>query len=120
MTKPLKRGINLIEMKEKINKHIDDLFRDFLMEMEEDFKIDIKEDEPVFPIEVVCKLADLHYWTLRSIIKEGLIAPKKVGKKKMLFSKHDIKKVECVKFLMEKKGVNLQGIKMFFEISSFE
>ena len=101
-------------------RHIDDLFRDFLKQVEEQFEVDIEEEDPVFPIEVVCKLADLHYWTLRSLIKEGIIEPKKVGKKKVLFSKHDIKKIECVKYLMEKRGVNIKGVKMFFEISSEE
>ena len=104
-------------MKREEEKHIDKIFREFLRNIEEDFDIDIEDDEPVFPIEVVCKLADLHYWTLRNIIKEGIVEPKKTGKKKMLFSKHDIKIVECVKYLMEEKGVNIKGIRMFFEIS---
>jgi len=106
-------------MKKK-DRHIDDTFRDFLKEMEEHFDIDIEEDEPIFPIEVVCKLAKLHYWTLRNIIKEGIIKPKKVGKKKVLFSQHDIKKIECVRYLMEEKGVNIKGVRMFFEISEEE
>ena len=102
-------------MKDK--EHIDDIFREFLKEIEDHFDIDIDEDDAVFPIEVACKLAKLQYWTLRSIIKEGIVKPKKVGKKKMLFSQHDIKKIECVKYLMEEKGVNIKGIKVFFEIS---
>ncbi|HEC70038.1 MAG TPA: MerR family transcriptional regulator [Candidatus Omnitrophica bacterium] len=104
-------------MRRKVQKHIDKLFKDFLEEIEKDFEVEIEEDEPVFPIEVVCKMAHLPYWTLRSIIKEGIIKPKKVGKKKMLFSKEDIKKVECIKYLMNKKGINIKGIKVFFEIS---
>ena len=104
-------------MGERERRHIDDIFRKFLDQIEQSFEVEIEEDDPVFPIEVVCKLADLHYWTLRSIIKEGIIEPKKVGKKKMLFSKHDIKKVECVKYLMDEKGINIKGVKMFFEIS---
>lgn len=104
-------------MRRRIQKHIDEIFKDFLQEIEESFQIEIEDSEPVFPIEVVCKMAHLPYWTLRSIIKEGIVKPKKVGKKKVLFSKEDIKKVECIKYLMEKKGVNIKGIKMFFEIS---
>lgn len=104
-------------MRRKIQKHINDMFREFLKDVEDQFSVDIEDEEPVFPIEVVCKLADLQYWTLRSILKEGIVKPKKVGKKKMLFSKKDIKKVECIKYLMDEKGVNLQGIRMFFEIS---
>jgi len=101
-------------------KKIEDIFSDFLKEIEESFSLDIEEYDAVFPIEVVCKLADLQYWTVRNIIKEGIVKPKKVGKKKVLFSEHDLKKIECVKFLMEKKGVNIKGVKMFFEISSEE
>ena len=104
-------------MKKKNSRHIDDLFKDFLDEVERHFSVDIDDDEAVYPIEVVCKLADLHYWTLRNIIKEGIIEPKKVGKKKILFSLEDIKKIECVKYLMEEKGVNIQGVKVFFDIS---
>ncbi len=104
-------------MKRKIQKHIDDMFREFLENVEDRFSVDIEEDEAVFPVEVVCKLTDLQYWTLRSILKEGIVTPKKVGKKKMLFSKKDIKKVECIKYLMDEKGVNLQGVRVFFEIS---
>ena len=103
--------------RKKSARHIDEIFRVFLRGVEDHFDIDIDEDEPVFPIEVACRLVKLQYWTLRSILKEGIISPKKVGKKKMLFSQHDIKKIECVKYLMEEKGVNIKGIKMFFEIS---
>ncbi len=106
--------------KKKRPKKLEDIFAEFLTEIEESFSVDIREDEAVFPIEVVCKLADLNYWTVRNIIKEGLVNPKKVGKKKVLFSEHDIKKIECVKYLMEDKGVNIQGVKMFFEISHEE
>ena len=104
-------------MRRKIQKHIDNMFREFLEEVEDRFSVDIEEDEAVFPVEVVCKLADLQYWTLRSILKEGIVKPKKIGKKKILFSKKDIKKVECVKYLMDERGVNLQGVRVFFEIS---
>ena len=104
-------------MKNKKERHIDKVFRDFLEEIENHFDIDIDDDEPVYPIEVVCKLAKLQYWTLRNILKEGLISPKVIGKKKMLFSMHDVKKIECVKYLMEEKGVNIKGVRMFFEIS---
>ena len=117
MTNYLRYGINVVRMKDKKEKHIDKLFRHFLKEIESHFDIDIEEDEPVYPIEVVCRLAKLQYWTLRNIIKEGLISPKITGKKKMLFSMHDVKKVECVKYLMEQRGVNIAGIKVFFEIS---
>ncbi len=114
-------GITISAMgKKKQPKRLEDIFKEFLEEIEKSFTVDIQEDEAVFPIEVACKLSALNYWTLRSVIKEGIISPKKVGKKKMLFSEKDIKKIECVKFLMEEKGVNIKGIKMFFEISNEE
>jgi MerR family transcriptional regulator/heat shock protein HspR len=94
-----------------------ELFRSFIEQRMKEADVFIEEDDPVFPIEVVCKLTAIPYWTMRSILKEDIVQPAVVGKKKMLFSKVDVKKLECVHYLMEEKGVNIQGVKMFFEIA---
>lgn len=85
-------------------------------ELEKEIDLDISEDEPLFPIEVVCKMAHLQYWKLRSLLKEGIVKPRKVGRKKMLFSLEDIKKIELVNILMKKEGINIKGIKFILEI----
>lgn len=85
-----------------------------------EFTVRIQEDDPLFPIEVVCNLAKLHYWTLRNFLKEGFVRPKKVGKKKMLFCLKDIKKVEYLKYLVEERGVNINGLRVILETEGGE
>ncbi|OQX88075.1 MAG: hypothetical protein B6D55_01475 [Candidatus Omnitrophica bacterium 4484_70.2] len=85
-------------------------------EYEEIFEVEIPEDEPIYPLNIVCKLLKMHSWTINEIVKEGIIHPKKVGKRKKLFSYRDIRRLKYVKYLIEKKGVNIQGVKVILEI----
>jgi MerR family transcriptional regulator/heat shock protein HspR len=84
------------------------------------FEIEIPQDEPVFPLNVVCELLHLHYWTLHEILQEGIVAPKKKGKAKKLFSYQDIKRLKYVKYLIEDKGVNIKGVKVILEMNAQE
>jgi MerR family transcriptional regulator/heat shock protein HspR len=83
-------------------------------------EIDIPPDEPVFPLNVVCNLLHLHYWTLHDILREGILEPKKKGKNKKLFSYKDIKQLQYVKYLIEDKGVNIKGVKVILEMEGEE
>ncbi|MDD5195739.1 MAG: MerR family transcriptional regulator [Candidatus Omnitrophica bacterium] len=76
----------------------------------------IPKDEPVFPVNVVCDLLNLHYWTLHDILREGIIKQKPRSKKKKLFSYTEVKVLKYVKYLMEDKGVNVKGIKLILEM----
>jgi MerR family transcriptional regulator/heat shock protein HspR len=98
-------------------------------EINEQFGLNIEEDEPVFPVNVVCQLAQLNYWTLHEIIKEGIIdQPIKSTKslkakgpaKKKLFSCQDVKVLKYVHYLMEEKGVNVQGVKIILQMKQGE
>ncbi len=82
----------------------------------EEFEIKISSTEYVYELNVVSKMVGLAPWKIRTLIREGIIAPKVVGKKKKLFSLKDIKKLEYVKYLMEEKGVNIKGVKIILEI----
>jgi len=84
------------------------------------FEIEIPQDEPVFPLNVVCNLVHLHYWTLHEILKERIVEPKKKGKNKKLFSYQDIKQLKYIKYLIEDKGVNIKGVKVILEMRSTE
>lgn len=79
-------------------------------------EIEIPQDEPVFPLNVVCELLHLHYWTLHEILKEGIVEPKKKGKSKKLFSYQDVKRLKYIKYLIEDKGVNIKGVKIILEM----
>lgn len=82
------------------------------------FDIRISPDEPVYVISVVSKLVELPVWTLRALDKAGIVKPKRIGKKSRLYSLKNVKKLEYVHYLMEDKGVNIQGIKMVLELES--
>jgi MerR family transcriptional regulator/heat shock protein HspR len=83
-------------------------------------EIEIPQDEPVFPLNVVCDLLHLHYWTLHDILKEGILEPKKRAKKKKLFSYKDVKQLKYIKYLIEDRGVNIKGVKVILEMEQEE
>ena len=84
------------------------------------FDIHISPDEPVYIISVVSRLVDLPVWTLRQLDKQGVVRPKRAGKKSRLYSLKDIRRLEYVHYLMEEKGINIRGIKMILEIERKE
>jgi len=80
-----------------------------------DFEINISPEDPVYIISVVSRLVDLPVWTLRILDKEGIIKPKRLGRKTRLYCLKDIKRLEYVHYLLEEKGVNIKGIKIILE-----
>ena len=83
---------------------------------DEQFDIDIPLDEPIFALNVVCDLLHIQYWTLHQIVEEGLIEPVKRKKRKKLFSYRDVRRLKYIQYLIEEKGVNIQGIKVILEM----
>lgn len=84
------------------------------------FDIYISPDEPVYVISVASKLVDIPIWTLRLLDREGVVCPKRIGKKSRLYSLKDVKKLEYIRYLMEDKHVNIKGIKIILEIEAKE
>lgn len=84
------------------------------------FDVIISPDEPVYVISVVSKLVELPVWTLRALDKTGLVKPKRAGKKSRLYSLKDIRRLEYIHYLMEEKGVNIQGVKLILEMEHTE
>ena len=79
------------------------------------FSLKIRPEEPVYVIGVVCKLVNIPIWTLRQLDKAGVVRPKRIGKKNRLYSLRDLKRLEYVHYLMEKKRVNIHGVKIILE-----
>ena len=75
----------------------------------------ISIEEPVYIISVACKLVDIPVWTLRQLDKAGIVRPKRIGRKSRLYSFRDLKRLEYVHYLMEKKRVNIHGVKIILE-----
>ncbi|MDD5409204.1 MAG: MerR family transcriptional regulator [Candidatus Omnitrophica bacterium] len=78
-------------------------------------RIKISQEEPVYVIGVVCRLVNIPIWTLRQLDKAGVVRPKRIGKKNRLYSLRDLKRLEYVHYLMEKKRVNIHGVKLILE-----
>lgn len=78
--------------------------------------IEISPEDSVYVIGVVSKLLNMPEWTLRTLEKEGLIRPKRMGKKNRMYSMNDIRKLEYIHYLMDEKGVNINGIRIILEI----
>ncbi len=85
-------------------------------DIEKEFDFELPIDEPLLPINVVCELIDMQYHRLHELIKEGIFAEEKRSGHKKLFSIEEVKKLKYVKFLLEEKGVNINGVKVIFEI----
>jgi MerR family transcriptional regulator, heat shock protein HspR len=81
-----------------------------------DFEIEIPVDEPVYPVNVVCELLGMQYYLLHEIVKEGMLREKKRKQQKKLFSMNDVKKLKYIQYLIEKKGVNVKGVKVILQM----
>ena len=87
------------------------------------FVVVIPEDEPVYPINIVCRLVHMQYWTIHELMKEGVLKPekkKKAAKATKLFSQADINRLNYIRYLMDERGVNVKGVKVILEISNEE
>lgn len=76
----------------------------------------LSADEPLYVIGVVSRLVHMPIWTLRQLDKKGLIKPKRINKKTRCYSLKDIQKLEYIHYLMEEKGVNIEGVKIILEM----
>ena len=71
--------------------------------------IDLRE--PVYPIGVVAKKFNISVHTLRMYEAEGLILPYKTETRRRFYSQSDINRIACIREMIEKKGLNIAGIK---------
>ncbi len=103
-------------MKYGSHKHSERLLEMLNHALPAEFKLDIGDEEPVYSLDVVSHLVGLPVWTLRTIVKEGIVKPKVKSKKKTYFCMNDLKLIEYARYLMEVKGVNIRGIRMIIEM----
>lgn len=77
--------------------------------------IHIDPEEPVYVISAVSHIVHIPVWTLRILDREGIIKPKRKGKKTRFYCFRDIERLEYIHYLMEEKGVNISGIKFILK-----
>jgi len=85
-------------------------------DIEQQFDITIPPDVPVFPMNVACELLHMHYHVLHEIMRAGLLEKQEKTRRrkqeKKLLSKRQIQRLRYIQYLLEEKGVNLQGVKV--------
>lgn len=75
-------------------------------------------EEPVFTSGVVCRLLSIPVWVLKQLDKEGIVKPSRQPGKARLYSKKELKKLQYVWYLMEKRDVKVGGIKVILEMEA--
>ncbi|MDI6801107.1 MAG: MerR family transcriptional regulator [Thermodesulfovibrionales bacterium] len=73
-----------------------------------------KKDLPLYPIGIVAELIGITDQTLRLYEKHGLLKPARRNKNRY-YSENDIKWLVCVRDLIHKKKISIEGIKKLLE-----
>lgn len=68
------------------------------------------DQEPIYSITTASKFLKVCSATLRIWERKGLIKPSRIGKNRS-YSQSDIERLKYIKDLIQKKGVNIQGVK---------
>lgn len=74
-----------------------------------------QDNLPLFTISIAAKLLGSHPRTLMTYEKEELVVPHRTQGKRRLYSQKDLQSIAFLKFLTQKKGVNLAGVKLILE-----
>jgi MerR family transcriptional regulator/heat shock protein HspR len=74
-------------------------------------------ERPVYFISIAAQLADVHPRTLRIYEEEGLVCPKRRNNLR-LYSEADIRRVRIIRFLTQRQGVNLAGVKVILQLEA--
>ena len=75
-------------------------------------------DEPVFTSGVVCRLLSRTVYVHKQLDREGIVKPSRKPGKARLYSKNELKTLQYVWYLMEKRDVKVGGIKVILEMKS--
>ena len=73
---------------------------------------EIRPDEPVFTSGVVCRLLGMPVWVLKTLDREKIISPTRPQGRDRLYSRMELKKLHQIWYLMEKRKVTVNGIKV--------
>jgi len=72
--------------------------------------------EPAYAISIAAKFLKVHPDTLRIWERKGLVKPARIGKNRF-YSKCDIERLEYLKDLIQKKRINIEGVKNIMKIT---
>ncbi len=76
------------------------------------------EDKPLFTLSVTAEIMGVHPRTLMIYEGEGLVIPSRTKTNRRRFSQKDVKKLQFIRYLTNKKGVNLAGVAAIIKLLS--
>lgn len=88
------------------------LLYDFLIEI-----MDANSDnKPLFTLSVTAEILGVHPRTLMIYENENLVVPFRTKTNRRRYSQRDIRKLQFIRYLTNKKGVNLAGVEAILEL----
>lgn len=76
------------------------------------------ETKPLFTLSVAAEIMGVHPRTLMIYEAEGLVVPSRTKTNRRRFSQKDIKRLQFIRYLTNKRGVNLAGVAHIFKLTS--
>lgn len=71
--------------------------------------------DPILTISIAAKLLHIHPRTIMLYEKSNLFSSQRTDTKRRMFSEKDLGDLQFIKFLTQKKGINLQGVKVVLD-----
>lgn len=68
------------------------------------------DNKPLFTLSVTAEILGVHPRTLMIYENENLVVPMRTKTNRRRYSQRDIRKLQFIRFLTNKKGVNLAGV----------
>lgn len=85
-----------------------------------DFLIEImdanSDNKPLFTLSVTAEILGVHPRTLMIYENENLVVPFRTKTNRRRYSQRDIRKLQFIRYLTNKKGVNLAGVEAILEL----
>lgn len=72
-------------------------------------------NEPILTISVAAKLLNIHPRTIMLYERTKLFTPYRTSTQRRMFSDKDLENLQFIKYLTQKKGINLSGVKVVLE-----
>lgn len=74
------------------------------------------DSKPLFTLAVTAEIMGVHPRTLMIYEAEDLVVPARTRTNRRRYSQQDIRTLQFIRFLTNKKGVNLAGVKAILEM----
>lgn len=72
-------------------------------------------NNPILTISIAAKLLNIHPRTIMLYEKSNLFSSQRTDTKRRMFSESDLAELQFIKFLTQKRGINLQGVKIVLD-----